>query len=691
MGKNQKTQGVGKSLIKKHNEKQNQRKNKTSTFKQHTNIDDEVKPILKSIIDQNSLEEFVQLAQLSNKKFSAEKEITIINKKEILQGSVESATAQRELLNNFLTESTIKNPQYQLLKIPRKPQWDSTMTAQEIQTRENFAFLQWRKDIASLEENNVNLAITPFEKNLEVWRQLWRVIEKSDILLQIVDARNPYFFYSQDLEKYIAEVNPDKEFMLLINKADYLTTELREHWSKYFNEKGVKHFFFSALEEQDKIDKDQVEEESEEDIESGEEGDSDTEKPKKFKQGLTVEEEKKQRFEKLNEIVQKLSTPHIFTRTEIMDILRGKSLQMGKTFDDRLMIGFVGYPNVGKSSVINVICQKKRVGVANMPGKTKHFQTLNMEDNMCLCDCPGLVFPSFTNSKAEMMCCGVLPIDTMKDYVSPISLIINRVPREVLESYYKVHLPPKNSKKYTASIFLSIYGAKKGYVTGRGIPNEAQAARIVLKDYNSGKLLFVHLRPDYILETHGPIQQSGFHDTRFQVLSRDTNNGMIEQSNNNQIDEETKSEQDNEDDSDDFEDDDEDLEETKDGSLSLNTDLVSSTTGPIAVSSNNIKVEIHHKEDLIDKQFFVLNQQVTELKLNKGEKRALKFAILRGVKIDEIPNLKEYLGEQVKQMKAKKTVRGIPIAKKTQNGGRGGNNSNKFYAFAELDNGNESD
>lgn len=70
------------------------------------------------------------------------------------------------------------------------------MSALEIQQRENLAFLLWRKDISTMEENNVNLAITPFEKNLEVWRQLWRVIERSDILLQIVDARNPYFYYS---------------------------------------------------------------------------------------------------------------------------------------------------------------------------------------------------------------------------------------------------------------------------------------------------------------------------------------------------------------------------------------------------------------------------------------------------------------------------------------------------------------
>jgi len=54
--------------------------------------------------------------------------------------------------------------------------------------------------------------------------------------------------------------------------------------------------------------------------------------------------------------MKKISTSHIFTRLEIMEILRGKAQLLGKTFDARLMVGTVGYPNVGKSSVINVIC-----------------------------------------------------------------------------------------------------------------------------------------------------------------------------------------------------------------------------------------------------------------------------------------------------------------------------------------------
>ena len=76
------------------------------------------------------------------------------------------------------------------------------------------------------------------------------MIEKSDILLQIVDARNPFFFYSADLEKYIKEIGDKKSFLLLINKSDYLTDELREHWSTYFNENQVNHIFFSAINEQ---------------------------------------------------------------------------------------------------------------------------------------------------------------------------------------------------------------------------------------------------------------------------------------------------------------------------------------------------------------------------------------------------------------------------------------------------------
>lgn len=51
------------------------------------------------------------------------------------------------------------------------------------------------------------------------------------------------------------------------------------------------------------------------------------------------------------------------------------------------------------------------------------LQTLYVEPGLCLCDCPGLVMPSFVSTKAEMTCSGILPIDQMRDHVPPVSLI----------------------------------------------------------------------------------------------------------------------------------------------------------------------------------------------------------------------------------------------------------------------------
>jgi large subunit GTPase 1 len=215
---------------------------------------------LKSILEQNSLEEFMQMAELSNKRFEGSRDAVIVDGNMVIHGTGDDAKANAHKINQFLNEENVLNPQYRPLKIPRRPKWNKEMSAEDIRAQENIAFLEWRRDIALIEENQINLSITPFEKNIEVWKQLWRVIERSDLLLQIVDARNPYFFYSADLETYIKEIDSSKEFILCVNKADYLTPELIAHWNDYFNEKGVKHIFFSALKEQEKLDAEGMEE-----------------------------------------------------------------------------------------------------------------------------------------------------------------------------------------------------------------------------------------------------------------------------------------------------------------------------------------------------------------------------------------------------------------------------------------------
>lgn len=58
-----------------------------------------------------------------------------------------------------------------------------------------------------------------------------------------------------------------------------------------------------------------------------------------------------------------------------------------------IILGMVGHPNVGKSSVINTVCAAKRVSVSRTAGHTKRAQTIPVVPGVQLLDCPGLVFP----------------------------------------------------------------------------------------------------------------------------------------------------------------------------------------------------------------------------------------------------------------------------------------------------------
>lgn len=110
---------------------------------------------------------------------------------------------------------------------------------------EKESFLEWRRSLAELQEDQ-GILLTPYEKNLEFWRQLWRVIERSDVVIQIVDARNPLLFRCEDLENYVKEVSDNKMNLILINKSDFLTENQRQQWAKYFSEQGLRVIFFSA-------------------------------------------------------------------------------------------------------------------------------------------------------------------------------------------------------------------------------------------------------------------------------------------------------------------------------------------------------------------------------------------------------------------------------------------------------------
>lgn len=192
----------------------------------------------------------------------------------------------------------------------------------------------------------------------------------------------------------------------------------------------------------------------------------------------------------------------------------------------------VGYPNVGKSSIINVLCRKKLVGVAARPGKTKHFQTIFIEKDVLLCDCPGLVFPSCSSTKAEMACNGVLPIDNLKDYMSPIEVLAGKIPKRVFEKLY--HIKIDGGDHPSATNILASFAINRGFYTGgSGLPDLAKVSRIVLKDLVNGRLLLCKLSPEYDEKKDGIINVSN-------LITEETHNEHKSNQNEGDFDDEKK-------------------------------------------------------------------------------------------------------------------------------------------------------
>jgi large subunit GTPase 1 len=472
---------------------------------------------LQSVTEEDSFTAFLKTAELAGTEFVAEKmNIQFVNPKSTVGVLTE---AERKNMEEKITENK------ELLKIPRRPKWDKDTTPDELHARENQAFLEWRRDLALLQEKD-GMLMTPYERNIEFWRQLWRVIEKSDVVVQIVDARNPLLFRSEDLEKYVKEVDENKQNLLLLNKADFLTEAQRIAWAEYFDRENIRVAFFSAVEASA-----EGEEEEESDGES-EEGQEESEESSEEDEG----EQKELSLEEIKEKVQEIAggldqvekaldgiteapaaasvfpsknDPKILTRLELIEffkaVRRSHPSAAGK---DSVIIGLMGYPNVGKSSTINALLQEKKVSVSATPGKTKHFQTLYLEKDLILCDCCGLVLPSFCVTKADMILNGILPIDQMRDYVPPVNTMCTMIPRHVLEEDYGILIAKPlegedpNRPPHAEELLLA-YGYNRGFMTANGQPDQSRAARKILKDFVNGKLLFCCAPPT--------VKQTEFH------------------------------------------------------------------------------------------------------------------------------------------------------------------------------------
>ena len=173
------------------------------------------------------------------------------------------------------------------------------------------------------------------------------------------------------------------------------------------------------------------------------------------------------------------SFQHCFGKAALFDLLR----QLALLHKDKkqISVGFIGYPNVGKSSIINTLKKKQVCKVAPIPGETKVWQYITLLRNIYLIDCPGIVPPT-NDSDAEIVIKGVVRAERLADPEMVIPEVLSRVKKEYLQKTYNI----EDWEDWED--FLEKVAQKFGKLLKGGEGDTKQAAVMLINDLQRGKI-----------------------------------------------------------------------------------------------------------------------------------------------------------------------------------------------------------
>jgi len=269
-----------------------------------------------------------------------------------------------------------------------------------------------------------------------------KVLEYADVLIQVLDARDPIGCRCVDIERLVAREHPNKKFVLLLNKVDLVPRENVQAWLKYLRGEHPTLAFKCSTQKQSKN------------------------LGQKSSQG---------------------NGENYATGTE--SIGAGALLQLLKNYarnqnmKTAITVGVIGLPNVGKSSLINSLLRTRSVAVGSTPGITTNVQEVHLDKHVKLLDCPGIVFNA-RSSAVNNALLNAVKIERLEDPKEPVYEIVSRVAKRELMKAFKI---PSFS---TGDEFLELVAKTRGKLLKGGVSDTITAAKVVLQDWNSGKIPF---------------------------------------------------------------------------------------------------------------------------------------------------------------------------------------------------------
>lgn len=253
-----------------------------------------------------------------------------------------------------------------------------------------------------------------------IWNELYKVIDSSDVILQVLDARDPLGTRSPPIEKYLRTEKTHKHLMFILNKVDLVPTWVTQRWVAILSAEYPTVAFHASM-------------------------------------------------------------THPFGKGSLINLLR----QFAKLHIDKkqISVGFIGYPNTGKSSIINTLRSKKVCNVAPIAGETKVWQYITLMRRIYLIDCPGVVYPS-AETDTEKVLKGVVRVELVQNPEDYISEVLLRVKEDYIRKTYKI-------MEWDDHIdFLEKLAHRSGKLLKKGEPDITIVSRMVLNDWQRGKLPF---------------------------------------------------------------------------------------------------------------------------------------------------------------------------------------------------------
>ncbi|XP_032828207.2 guanine nucleotide-binding protein-like 3-like protein [Petromyzon marinus] len=289
------------------------------------------------------------------------------------------------------------------------------------------------------------------------YREFRKVVEAADVVLEVLDARDPLGCRCPQVEQAVMEGGTGKRIVLVLSKIDLVPKDVVEKWLKYLRNEFPTVAFKSSTQQQSRnLHRSRV---------------------------------------PLGRATADLLGSSACVGAEGLMRLLGNYCR-NRDIRTSISVGVVGFPNVGKSSLINSLKRSRACTVGATPGVTKCVQEVHLDKHVRLLDSPGIVMAAAT-SGAALILRNCIKVEQLVDAVGPVDEILKRCSKTQIMQHYGVG-NFRDSRE-----FLCQLARRQGRLKRGAVPDHEQAAKAVLTDWTSGRIsYYTHPPEQHTMPTH---------------------------------------------------------------------------------------------------------------------------------------------------------------------------------------------